>query len=208
MKNQKKYLNAINLNDFEGIAKNTDKEKIDICFNSQTTLSDKTRLVIIGTITPPKTAYFYCSFWNRIYGYIDAAANEKGILKKSLKDLKRGLSRVSTKNINIDLVSDDERIKKVNEIKNILSEYGIAFLDVMDRVIRDKINSYDDNIIYYVLARDKFNEIPKETTVIVNSKLALHCAKEISLRNFKYLSQRSGAKEEWVNAIKEAMPDK
>lgn len=51
---------------------------LDCSFNKETTLNKDTKLVIVGTITPPNTKYFYCSYYNRIYGYIDEALQLSG----------------------------------------------------------------------------------------------------------------------------------
>lgn len=175
-------------------------------YNKHTTLSENTKLVIVGTLTPPNTAYFYCSFYNRIYGYIDEALerlNRSG--EHILKELKRGLSKVDNKHAKIDLLPQKEIDKRVELIKQILSKNGIAFLDVMDKAIRKKISSYDDDIVYYTLAINDFHNINPTATIIANSKLANECAVKIGVKNLVYLSQRFDKKDKWVETIIKAI---
>lgn len=174
---------------------------IDECNNRHSTLSPDTKLVIVGTITPPDTPYFYCSKYNRIYGYIDAAMGVEEGDKQSLKSLKKKIS--------------EDKEATIKEIKRILQEkYSIAFLDVMEAVTRRKKDSpYDKDIDSYVLASEKFDEIPDSATIIVNSKLAKDCLYEINeslggiinKEKIKPLSQRCDKKVDWVNAIKHAL---
>ena len=58
-------------------------EIVESC-NKNNCLNTKTKLVIVGTITPPDGAgYFYTAPRNKIYGYIDYAINT------NLKELKK-----------------------------------------------------------------------------------------------------------------------
>jgi len=175
-------------------------------YNKNTTLSKDTKLVIVGTLTPPDTAYFYCSFYNRIYGYIDEALKKLGRGgTKTLKELKRGLQEVHNERVNINLVNETEISSKVTSIKEILLKNGIAFLDVMDKAIRSRESPYDEDIKYYTLAKNDFKEINSSTTIIANSNLAKKCACEIGLKNVELLSQRFGKKRVWVEAIVQAI---
>ena len=196
-------LKQIDLNKFNKLSKNVEPELIAHCFNNETTLSDNTKLVIIGTLTTPNTAYFYCAYLNRIYGYIDEAVKEKGVFIESLKELKIGLSKYEKKGI--ELLPKDELDKRVKRIKEILSEYGIAFLDVMDAAIRRRVSSDDKDIMYYVLAKDNFDQIPENATIVANSKTALDCVNQIGVKNPIFLSQRSGKKEKWIKTIVDAL---
>ena len=170
------------------------------CFNSDSTFNkDATKLVVVGTITPPKTQYFYCSFYNRIYGYIDYALrclNRNG--ERTLKELKRGLQEIHNKKANINSPSKREIENRVEEIKNILKKNNIAFLDVMGNVIRKADSPYDKDIKFCTLATDDFKELLlcSEVKIIVNSKLAKEFAEEIGLKNTLLLSQRFNKKEE------------
>ncbi len=176
-------------------------KKISECFNSNTTLSDKTKLIIVGTITPPNTSYFYCSPRNRIYGLIDESL-ERFVKEEKLKDLKK------------DLISSSENKEKIisKKIISILKKHNIAFLDVMEKVIRkDETSCQDSDIDYYTLAEKQFKKIPASATVITNSNLADKCFNKIVSKNcicYKKklkLSQRIGGRSTWVDAISEAI---
>ena len=185
----------------------SDKEKFSLesSFNQETTLNEETKLVIVGTITPPDTKYFYCSYYNFIYGYIDEALKLSGS-ENSLKKLKYGLSRVDNDRIRIELLSPTEIKSRVDKIKSILKTNKIAFLDTMDKVIRRRNSPYDKDILYYSVDYENLKQLKnfKNVTVIANSKLACALCKEAGV-NFTYLAQRGGRKEEWLNAISEAL---
>lgn len=181
---------------------------IGSCFNKETTLNKDTKLVIIGTITPPKTEYFYCSYYNRIYGYIDEAlAQVSKTGSKTLKELKKGLQEVNNSKVKISLLPVSDIEKNKEQIKTILSKIGIAFLDVMKEVIRKKESPYDKDIEYYTLAINDFNGFKNKDgiTIIANSKLAKQCTEEMGLKDVIFLSQRTDKKEKWVNSISEAI---
>ena len=197
-----KILSSVN---FQKESKKVSPNYLACSFNKNTTLSSNTKLVIVGTLTPPDTAYFYCSFFNRIYGYIDEALKQLGRNDpKTLKELKIGLSRVQTKRIKIDLLSKKEIDERVTEIKKILDKYGIAFLDVMDKAIRKKPTSRDNDIRFFTLAYDDFKNINPDTVIITNSKLAFDCCKSLNVKP-QPLSQRLNGKEKWVKAIVNAI---
>ena len=178
---------------------------LDCSFNKETTLNKDAKLVIVGTITPPNTKYFYCSYYNRIYGYIDEALQLSGS-KNSLKTLKLGLSEVNNKKIAIDLLNDTIIKSKVDEIKSILRAKKIAFLDTMFRVIRKSNSSYDKDILYYSVDYAKLERLKqlKNVTVIANSKLACALCEEAGVK-FTYLSQRKDKKETWLKKIRESL---
>ena len=126
-------------------------------FNNNHCITANTKLVIIGTITPPAGAcYFYTSPANKIYGYIDEFFHQNTLktLKKQLFDAK-----------------SDQRIV-VEKIKEELKSKKIAFLDIMKNVIRKKDSPYDNDIKYYSLDKEGFSCIPKNAFVICNSRLA------------------------------------
>lgn len=180
---------------------------LDCSFNKETTLNKDTKLVIVGTITPPNTKYFYCSYYNRIYGYIDEALQLSGS-KNSLKMLKLGLSEVNNKKIAIDLLNDTNIKSRVDKIKSILKANKIAFLDTMSRVIRKRNSPYDKDILYYSVDYANLEQLKKlkNVTVITNSKLASDLCKEAGI-NFTYLSQRKDKKETWLDKIRELIRD-
>ena len=164
-------------------------EVVSSC-NLKNCVDENTRLIIVGTITPPEGAgYFYTSPYNKIYGYIDAALNTDLKAKKKILH--------ETKDLSV-----------INEIIDILKSKGIAFLDVFDSVIRKQKSPYDDDIKYYTLDIDSFKK-NINAKFICNSRLAEKCFLEIcetlgiSDPNYIYLSQRKGTKDEWVQTIKE-----
>ena len=167
------------------------EERVAKCYNEESTLSEDTKLVIVGTLTPPNTQYFYCSPSNRIYGYIDEAAKKCGKFKKSLKDLKQNKDSVET-------------------IKSILKEFKIAFLDVMGKAIRKEVSSKDSDIEFFCLAdKEPFKNIPKDCRIVANSRLAEKLAEQLISKEdksrFMFLSQRRGKKEDWLETIKSAL---
>ena len=158
--------------------------------NSRNCVDENTRLIIVGTITPPEGAgYFYTSPYNKIYGYIDAA------LDTDLKAKKKILHE--TKDLSV-----------INEIIDILKSKGIAFLDVFDSVIRKQNSPYDDDIKYYTLDIDSFKK-NINAKFVCNSRLAEKCFLEICETlgidnpNYIYLSQRKGTKNLWIETITE-----
>ena len=180
---------------------------LDCSFNKETTLNKDAKLVIVGTITPPNTKYFYCSYYNRIYGYIDEALQLSGT-EDSLKMLKLGLSEVNNNRIAIDLLNDTIIKSRVDKIKSILKANKIAFLDTMSRVIRERNSPYDKDILYYSVDYANLEQLKKlkNVTVIANSKLAGALCEEAGV-NFTYLSQRKDKKETWLDKIRELMRD-
>lgn len=122
--------------------------KIGESFNKETTYDkDNTKLIIVGTFTPFKgqeVGYFYTSVRNNIYRYIDLSFND-------------GYSLVQLKSDLINNPKDKEKI--LDEIKIVLRERKIAFLDVVKEAIYSLNNSRDDSILEYVLDRETFKEI-------------------------------------------------
>lgn len=127
-------------------------------YNEENCVTKETKIIIVGTITPPKAnGYFYTSPYNCIYGYIDAVRGT------NLKELKRLLKKDYTKK---------------QEIIDVLKNQGIAFLDIMKEVIRKQGSSADDDIqnfsLDYEMFEKVFTEIIKSNKVkiICNSRLA------------------------------------
>lgn len=126
--------------------------------NKEHCITNETKIIIVGTITPPKACgYFYTSPYNCIYGYIDEA---RGI---NLKELKRKLKT-------------DTTVK--SQIIKTLQNEKIAFLDIMEEAIRKKNSSADDEIEHFSLDCDSFENVfgkilaNKKVKVICNSRLA------------------------------------
>ena len=164
--------------------------------NRHKLINKNTKLLIVGTITPPDgVSFYYTSKYNKIYGYIDEA------LGTNLKDKKKKLRECN---------SDDERADIVKQMKKELNQVGIAFIDVAKCVIRKKDSSYDDDIKHIVLDYKSFNILSESQHVICNSKDAKECFDAITNNRYKseYLPQRCGKgtlgrKEEWINKLKE-----
>lgn len=161
-------------------------------FNKNNCLTANTKLIVVGTITPPKgNGYFYTAPRNRIYGYIDTYFGNT-----ELKDLKRKLS---------DEQFNSESV--VDEVKSVFKNKEIAFLDVFEYVIRKTGSSNDSDIDNCSLDCDSFAQIPDGVGIICNSRLAEWCYNMIKYQNGnlptgEYLSQRFAQKEDWINAIK------
>ena len=154
-------------------------------------LTDKTKLLIVGTITPPGgDNFYYTSRYNRIFRYIDQA------LGTQLKEKKIML---------INENNSDEKKKIINEIVKELDEVGIAFIDVAKEVIRKEESSLDRDIKYVVLDYEAFSDLKNVKHIICNSKDALECFNHITCNKYRpiLLSQRRARKEIWLNALKE-----
>lgn len=170
-------------------------------FNSESTLNEKTKLLIVGTLTPlgEQYNYFYSGCRNRIYGYIDEA------LKTNLKDLNEGLRNATTK----------EKINEFKEkIKSILKQKNIAFLDVIKESVRLQ-GCDDDDIEEFSLDYESFENLRNVKYIITNSRDAEYLFYKIISTNFlnnkqdksnvlkiEFLSQKYGPKNEWVKRIK------
>ena len=210
----------ISLNEYKELKEGPDKIKASSW--NEAPVPGKTKLLIVGTITPPKTEYFYCSYPNRIYGYIDEAIQE--LIKEKpkefqnfedeskkpllLKELKEGMSEYACEKRHIykQLAPDREIVEKRAKIKRYLNNYCIAFLDVMDKAIRKKASSDDKFITQYVSAKNKFKSLPKDVTIIANSKLAEALFNDLKTgKTAVVLSQRCATKKEWKGAIKSAL---
>lgn len=161
-------------------------------FNSQHCVTDNTKTIIVGTITPPKgtnNGYFYTAPRNNIYGYIDAARGT------NLKELKNKLNGGNLTNL--------QKAQIVDEIKDVLRKQRIAFLDIMDKAVRKQNSHKDSDIAAYTLDKSTFQNIPQGAKIICNSRLAEAGFKQIQKDlgcnlSYKYLSQRSGKKMEWI----------
>ncbi len=189
-------------------------------------LDDGTKLLIVGTITPPytyvnnkekKIEYYYTSEGNRLYGYIDEALKPSTSLKKLKSDLNR---------------SEQSKAKSyiVEEIKKVLKENHVAFLDVVKKVRRKKgreASSYDNDIAMYMLDYEAFEDLKNVKKIICNSKWAYDGLLEIvkekhhfdhfknnkeytfkpsghtNIVSVRYLPQRGkgSSKKEWKNEI-------
>ena len=178
--------------------KNKYLECFDESHNADNVLCSDTKLVIIGTITPKNFDYFYCAPRNKIFGYIDEVAGS------NLKELKIKLN--ASKN-------ESEKQKIIVDIKNILTDNKIAFVDAMKYVIRDKdkINSHDDTAIkYYSIDENTLNMINDYSIIICNSRLSQEIVSKIfniNKNELTYIPQRGkdSTKLNWLNGIKEKL---
>ncbi|MCI6988092.1 MAG: hypothetical protein MR902_00750 [Campylobacter sp.] len=151
-------------------------------FNGENVFDSDTKLLIVGTLTPPNAVYFYASKQNLVYGLIDDALSTDLNKHKNDKD----------------------------KIKQILKQNKIAFIDVIKNAVRLKYSSSDDDIIAATLDYDSFKCLQNtHPTVIVNSKLALKYFDKIKcelnlITKRIYLSQSrfSIDKQAWINVIK------
>lgn len=178
------------------------KNKYLKCFdeshNANNVLCSDTKLVVIGTITPKKFDYFYCSPRNRIFGYIDE------VVGSHLKELKIMLNASKNKS---------GKQTKIVEIKKILTDNKIAFVDAMKYVIRDKdkINSHDDTAIkYYSIDENTLKTIKDYSIIICNSRLSQDIVSKIfniDKNDLTYIPQRgkNSTKSNWVSEIKEKL---
>ncbi len=178
--------------------KNKYLECFDESHNADNVLCSDTKLVIIGTITPKNFDYFYCAPRNKIFGYIDE------VVGSNLKELKIKLN--ASKN-------ESEKQKIIVDIKNILTDNKIAFVDAMKYVIRDKdkINSHDDTAIkYYSIDENTLNMINDYSIIICNSRLSQEIVSKIfniNKNELTYIPQRGkdSTKLNWLNGIKEKL---
>lgn len=151
-------------------------------------LTDKTKLLIVGTITPPGgNDFYYTSTHNKIFGYIDQA------LGTHLREKK-----IMLRNDNI----PDEKKEIINEIVEELDKVGIAFIDVVKEAIRKKDSPLDTDIKHVVLDYEAFKDLKNVEHIICNSKDALECFNHITNGPI-LLSQRRTRKKIWLNKLKE-----
>ena len=160
-------------------------------FNKNHCVTHETKLIIVGTITPPAGAgYFYSAPRNRIYGYLDAFFKDT-----NLKELKKSLH-----------INPENRNEIVSKIKEQLILKKVAFLDVIKFAIRKKDSYLDKDIKYCSLDFESF-KISSNATIICNSKDAYNCfceiCKKLNIEPSKniYLSQRFGTKIEWLKTF-------
>lgn len=171
--------------------------------NCKNCVTKDTKLIIVGTITPPdgqNSGYFYTAPRNRLYGYLDEALGTKLKLKK----------------LALYGASDADKQKIIEEIKQELVANNIAFLDVIKKAIHksgQEDSCYDNDIEYYCLDYQSFQDLPDKVFFICNSKMAQECfeeiCKEINRQDYtqkprsNYLPQRGigSSKENWLKAI-------
>lgn len=116
-------------------------------FNNESIVNKNTKLIIVGTFTPPegrKNGYFYSAGKNGVYKLLDnyfASKNSKFVeLKKDL------INEKSNKTL------------CVKNIKNELQKFNIAFLDVIDFAIAPTQSCKDDDIKVFNLDYNSFKK--------------------------------------------------
>ncbi|MBQ8426003.1 MAG: hypothetical protein IJX17_08340 [Clostridia bacterium] len=120
---------------------NADKFEIVNCFNNESVLNNKTKVLILGSITSIsgiKNGYFYTSDTNQTMKLLDSIlqSNKKPIKFESIKQ-----ELISARK------NGEEMKPIVEKLKNELTNENIAFLDVIECCIRPKNSSLDDDII-------------------------------------------------------------
>lgn len=117
--------------------------------NSETAINKETKLIIVGSITPPKGEnYYYTSKENNLYKFIDKYLN-KDIFEKNK-------------------TNKEELIKE-------LKAHHIGFIDVFSKVIRVKDSASDNDILLGTLDYSSFKErleLPSDVLIVPNTKLA------------------------------------
>ena len=117
--------------------------------DDETAIDKDTRLIIVGSITPPKGEdYYYTSKENNLYGFIDEY-------------------------LNVDIFEKNKANK--DELINELRDHHIGFIDVFKKVIRVKDSASDNDILLGTLDYKNFKErleIPNDVLVVPNTKLA------------------------------------
>ena len=175
--------------------------------NQETTFDNDTKLLIVGTLTPPKgkEKYFYSTTSNSIYGLIDEALNNGG----KLENLKRQFKDYNDSCSNKNEVDSDNKVVR-DKIKEYLKDNKIAFLDVVKYAIRNKYSSSDEDIVVAELDYDEFKDLENVKKIIVNSRAAEDALKKIFNKIFGdpeiynekviYLSQnrRGLSRERWA----------
>lgn len=111
---------------------NSTDVSFDRSFNCETVANKNTKLVIVGTYTPKmgrENGYYYCSSRkNNMYHIIDNYFGLNGELLERKEYL----------------LKHPKDANSINEIKNILSELQIAFIDVIDYAVSSNNNASDD----------------------------------------------------------------
>lgn len=150
-----------NINDLESCLEDGYEKRTG--FNEKTTLNNDTRLLIVGSAVPPDISYFYTGRFSYMYKWIDEVRETK---LRRLQD-------------NINLTRDSEKKEKyVEEIRKILYEQRIAFLDIAHSFITKIGSRSDSHIKKYFFNRDDFKCLydNKDITIIAvtpNAKSAL-----------------------------------
>ena len=122
--------------------------------NSLSTLSGDTRILIVGTLTPPEGmahGYFYSSFQaKKIYKMLDLALGNDWESESSFTKLV---------NLLICEKSVENKAAIIEKINSYLTENNLAFFDVVDSAIRkDPLDPSDTNLDDVSFAKDLYQE--------------------------------------------------
>jgi G:T/U-mismatch repair DNA glycosylase len=182
-------------------------------FNRETTLNDETKLLIVGTLTPPDGSgkYFYSTTLNSIYGLIDEALNNG----EKLETLKGQFKDYNDSRSNKDEVDSNNKVVR-DKIKEYLKDNKIAFLDVIKYAKRNKRSPDDKKIIVAELDYGAFEDLINIKRIIANSKDAKKYLEKILDKvpngliykdRIIYLPQKRKGfrREDWVEEIRNTL---
>ncbi len=140
--------------------------------NKETKISNTTKVIIVGTITPHRGKGYFYTANNRMYEKI----------------LDRYFNKSSFEKIRQAIINTDNKIERKNNIskmKKELNKKGIAFLDVIKSAIRIKENASDKAIVLCSIDDMAFQKIKQHPNIeiICTSQLAQKYVKAFGLRN-------------------------
>lgn len=163
--------------------------EIRIGKNKQTTFSQQTKLLIVGTAIPAGIPYFFTGKNSNLYLWIDEARHTN--IKKFVERIRHSSNENEIENC-------------VRNIKNILSEQKIAFLDITDAFLTLNGSNEDDKIKNYVIDKEAFEKVQgsKNVLIVPISRYAEAILKEVLLfneENVRYTHYfRKCKKSEWI----------
>ena len=150
--------------------------------NELSTISEHTKLIIVGTYIPKELLYFYTGKTSYIYDAIDSVFGTKtNYYKKMLYK------------------TTDSEIKKelIRKIIEQLRTTPIAFLDISRFVLIKKGSKSDKDIKGCVLDKTTFENIGKNVKVIAVSELAKEIMMNFLHTDSKYLKMFAGKSNEF-----------
>lgn len=140
-------------------------------FNHNTNLSDNTKIVIVGTLTPKRgreIGFYYSSPTNHMLDILDTYFLEKHI-NTNLKTIKNKL------------IKNPKSGEIIEELKSELNRLNIALLDVVDTSIASDLVASDDEILYFNLDYATFSNISNTNLIFIcNSRNAEYAFKIIA----------------------------
>ena len=146
--------------------------------NHLSKISNKTKLIIVGTYIPKELLFFYTGKTSFIYSAIDS------MFDTHMNERKAQLY----KEANL-----EKKKEIIEEISNQLSETPIAFLDLSLFVLIKKGSKSDKDIKGFVLDNESFKKIDKSIKVIAVSELAKAILSEhLHIENVKYIKMFAG----------------